>query len=247
MVLAVASIGTVGFFADRVKGALSKQANLLLGADVLISGDRPLPETFAAEAAARGLVATPVLEVQQHGAARGRGDVRRRRGARGRQGGGSRLSVARRDHCWSIPRSPAGRRRKEFHRAARPGPTRATAARLDIEVGDTLAVGDAALKVGAIVQQEPEVASGLLAIGPRLLIHIDDVPATNLLQPGNRASHRLLVADLAARNALVPYLEWLQAELKPGQRMENIRDLRPEVRQTLERAEQFLGLPRWSR
>ena len=35
---------------------------------------------------------------------------------------------------------------------------------------------------------------------------------------------------------------WLQAELKPGQRMENVRDLRPEVRQTLERAEQFLGL-----
>ena len=44
MVLAVASIGTVGFFADRVKGALGKQANLLLGADILISGDRPLPE-----------------------------------------------------------------------------------------------------------------------------------------------------------------------------------------------------------
>ena len=37
MVLAVASIGTVGVFADRVKGALGKQANLLLGADVLIS------------------------------------------------------------------------------------------------------------------------------------------------------------------------------------------------------------------
>ena len=61
MVLAVASIGTVGFFADRVKGALSRQANLLLGADVLISGDRPLPETFASEAHARGLVTTPVF------------------------------------------------------------------------------------------------------------------------------------------------------------------------------------------
>ena len=43
LVLAVASVGTVGFFADRVKGALTRQANLLLGADVLISGDRPLP------------------------------------------------------------------------------------------------------------------------------------------------------------------------------------------------------------
>ena len=39
-----------------------------------------------------------------------------------------------------------------------------------------------------------------------------------------------------------PTSTWLQTELKPGQRMENVRDLRPEVRQTLERAEQFLGL-----
>ena len=61
LVLAVASIGTVGFFADRVKGALSKQANLLLGGDVLISGDRPLPEAFVSQAAVRGLVSTPVF------------------------------------------------------------------------------------------------------------------------------------------------------------------------------------------
>ena len=93
-----------------------------------------------------------------------------------------------------------------------------------------------------IVQQEPEVASGLLSIGPRLLVNLDDVPATNLLQPGNRATWRLLVADLSNRDRLDPYLKWLSAELKPGQRMENVRDLRPEIRQTLERADQFLGL-----
>jgi len=34
LVLAVASVGTVGFFADRVKRGLSEQANLLLGADL---------------------------------------------------------------------------------------------------------------------------------------------------------------------------------------------------------------------
>jgi putative ABC transport system permease protein len=62
MMLAVASIGTVGFFADRVKGALGQQANLLLGADVLISGDRPLPEAYALEAVKRGLAATPALK-----------------------------------------------------------------------------------------------------------------------------------------------------------------------------------------
>ena len=241
MVLAVASIGTVGFFADRVKGALSTQANLLLGADVLISGDRPLPETFAAEATARGLVATPVLRFNS---------MVRRAGAETSAGGAVLADVKAVAAGYPLrgainlvdPGVAGGSPAKGIPPRGEAWPDARLAARLDLKVGDTLAVGDAVLKVSAIVQQEPEVASGLLAIGPRLLIHLDDVPATNLLQPGNRASYRLLVADLSARNALERYLGWLQAELKPGQRMENIRDLRPEVRQTLERAEQFLGL-----
>src|SRR3954452_9286304 len=62
LLLAVASVGTVGFFADRVKGALSREANLLLGADVLVSGDRPLPARFVEEARGRGLMASPAVK-----------------------------------------------------------------------------------------------------------------------------------------------------------------------------------------
>src|SRR4029079_15244817 len=38
------------------------------------------------------------------------------------------------------------------------------------------------------------------------------------------------------------YRTWLMPKLGAGQRVENIRDLRPEVKSTLERAEKFLGL-----
>ena len=55
VVVAVASVTTVGFFADRVHQALSRQANQLLGADLVISGDRALDASFAAEAERRGL------------------------------------------------------------------------------------------------------------------------------------------------------------------------------------------------
>src|SRR5450432_3395952 len=61
LVLAVGSVGTVGFFADRVKGGLTRQANLLLGADVMVSGDRPLPQSYADAASAQGLVTAPVI------------------------------------------------------------------------------------------------------------------------------------------------------------------------------------------
>ncbi|MDH5342947.1 MAG: hypothetical protein OEW79_08970, partial [Betaproteobacteria bacterium] len=40
VVVAVASVTTVDFFTDRVYQALSRQANQLLGADLVVTGDR---------------------------------------------------------------------------------------------------------------------------------------------------------------------------------------------------------------
>jgi putative ABC transport system permease protein len=241
MILAVASIGTVSFFADRVKGALARQANLLLGADVLISGDRPLPDVFAKEAATRGLATTPVLKFNS---------MVQRAGAEGSSSGAVLTDVKAVAADYPLrgaimlvdDRNPDGVRATGIPPRGVVWPDARLAARLRVKRGDALAVGDSTLTVGEIVQQEPEVASGLLAIGPRLLINIEDVPATNLLQPGNRATYRLLVADLAEQNALDAFVTGVQGELKPGQRMENVRDLRPEVRLTLDRAEKFLGL-----
>jgi putative ABC transport system permease protein len=241
LLLAVASFGSVGFFADRVKTALTRESNLLLGADVLISGDRPLPDTFASEAERRGLATTPALRfnsmvqrasVDAPESAAVLADVKAvatgypLRGAVTLEGGADAPPVS----ANGIPARGAA------------WPDARLAARLGVAVGDRIAVGEATLEVTAIVAQDPEVSSGLLALGPRLILNLGDVPATNLLQPGNRATWRLLVADTAQRGALDAYLKWLAPELKPGQRMENVRDLRPEVRQTLERAERFLGL-----
>src|SRR4030088_3767654 len=55
LVLAVGSVGTVGFFTDRIKGALTRQANLLLGGGLFLSADRPLPHDFIQETGLRGL------------------------------------------------------------------------------------------------------------------------------------------------------------------------------------------------
>ncbi len=240
IVLAVGSVGTVAFFADRVKTALTRQANLLLGADVLVSGDRPLPDSLADEARRRGLAATPALRfnsmVQREGADPAAGAVLAdvKAVASGYPLRGAVMLVD--------PATPDGVRASGIPPPGKAWPDVRLAARLGVKSGDRISVGEASLEVGAVIVQEPEVASGLLAIGPRLVINLDDVPATNLLQPGNRATWRLLVADLADRDRLGPYLDWLKTELKPGQRMENVRDLRPEVRQTLDRADRFLGL-----
>ncbi len=236
LVLAVASVGTVGFFTDRVKGALTRQANVLLGADLLLSGDRPLPEDYAREARARRLDVVPVIRFNsmvQPDERPGGGDAVLADVKAVGPGYPLRGAITLGDAS-----DPAGRVASGIPASGQAWIDSRLAARLDVREGARLVVGEATLTVAAIVQQDPEVTGGLFTLGPRLLMNIDDVAATKLLQPGNRATWRLLVAGTASD----AYRDWVKARLERGQRIESIRDLRPEVRQTLERAEQYLGL-----
>jgi len=238
LVLAVGSMGTVGFFADRVKAALTSQASLLLGADVMISSDRPLQASLADDARSRGLDALPVVRfnsmVQKPGsdAAPVLANVKAVPSGYPLRG-----AIVLAD-----PAHPDGVRATASPARGEAWPDERLAQRLDLKPGDRLVVGEATLAVGPSIRQEPEVATGLLSSGPRLLIHADDLAATNLLQPGNRATYRLLVAEPAGGKALADFVKRANAELTAGQRLESVRDVQPEVRQTLDRAEQFLGL-----
>ena len=44
LLVAVAAVTTVGFFVDRLDRALSEQALHLLGGDLVLRADRPIPE-----------------------------------------------------------------------------------------------------------------------------------------------------------------------------------------------------------
>src|SRR3954471_18051051 len=55
LVIAVASVTTVGFFADRVQAALDTQANELLGGDLVVIADQPLAPAFGDAAKAQRL------------------------------------------------------------------------------------------------------------------------------------------------------------------------------------------------
>ncbi len=251
IVLAVASVGTVGFFADRVKSALTREANLLLGGDVMISADRPLPDKFIAQASARGFSTSPVVRFNSMVARTGADAAPVLSTVKAVTSGyplrgaimlaGNAGSTAK-DAAGGAGADSAGTTASSVPAQGVAWPDTRLADRLKLHVGDRIALGDSTFAVGAIVLQEPEVAAGLLTGGPRVLINAADLAATNLLQPGNRATYRLLVADNGAASRLDSYIAWARTELKVGQRMENVRDVQPEVKQTLERAEKFLSL-----
>jgi hypothetical protein len=61
VMLAVAALTAVGFFADRLGSGLQRDARQLLGGDAVVGSDQPAPAELAAQAQALGLrVATSV-------------------------------------------------------------------------------------------------------------------------------------------------------------------------------------------
>jgi len=78
------------------------------------------------------------------------------------------------------------------------------------------------------------------------MIHQADVPATGLIQPASRISYRMAVSGGVSQVNVQQFLKWARAEVdKPevrGIQVESMESGRPEMRQTLDRAEKFLNL-----
>ncbi len=245
LAVAVASVGAVGMFADRVKAAFANQANVLLGADVLISGDRELQSDLPNIAGAYGLKITQstrfgsMVSARNKGASPGeaalsdvkavtapyplRGAIEIRGAPTEKEPRGARLPI---DAARSVPQ--AG----EVFIDER------LASRLNVKVGDTVELGKLTPRIAQVFVEEPEVAGNFLSSAPKVLMSASDLAPSELLGPGSRASYRLHVAGARADE----FAKAIKPKLGPGQRMETVRELRPEVRNTLERSEQFLGL-----
>lgn len=233
VVVAVASVTTVGFFADRVHQALNRQANQLLGADLVVSADRPLDPQFAAEAKRLGLQVTDMLRFPSMAAANGQNVLAEVKavGAGYPQRGELRIS----DELYAPDRRATS--------IPAPGTVwvdEKLYTRLQLKPGDTVEVGRSRLPVGAIITQEPDSAVGFINAGPRVMLNLADLPATGLVQVGSRIRYRVQVAGPPL--AVDRCRAWVNERLGPGQRVESIQDARPEIRSALERAEKFLSL-----
>lgn len=233
LVLAVGAMSAVGFFADRIQSALLRQGASLLGGDLMIVADHPLPATFAAEAHRRGLKTVQGLEfpsMVMHGEEGRLAEIKAVETGYPLRG---RLRVADR------PYAP--------ERVAQGVPAQGEvwieprlASLLGVEEGDVLAVGARDFRIAAILQQDSARGGDLFSFAPRLLMQMDDVPATGLIQTGSRISYRLLAAGEA--RAVQGFATWTSARLARGERLENVTNARPEIRSALEKTQQFLGL-----
>ncbi len=233
LVVAVGSVSSVGFFTNRVEQAMERQAGELLAADLVVVSPNPIAETVVREAEQRGLATGRTLGFASMLMAADRLQLTEIKAVNEAYPLRGILRVA------PAPFAP--------EKAADQGPLPGTvwldtrlASVLEAAVGDTVAVGKADLRVSQVLSYEPDRGGDLFSIGPRLMMNLADIPSTDLVQPGSRVKHRLLVAGEAA--TVADYRSWLTTRLAAGESLQGVRDARPELRMALDRAQRFLGL-----
>ncbi len=244
VVLAVTALSAVGFFADRLNNGLARDARQLLGGDAIVASDQPLPASFEDQARSLGLQVAHTASFPSMGR------------APDEQGGASRLVSVKSvtegyplRGALRLADAPGGPERVSTQAPA-PGTTWVDAPLLEalgLQVGSELLLGDARLKVAAIIVIEPDRGAGFMSFAPRVMLNNADLPATGLVQPASRITYRMAVAAPGASEAGVrSFVRWadqqIAGETIRGVRVESLESGRPEMRQTLDRAEKFLNL-----
>jgi putative ABC transport system permease protein len=233
LVVSVAAMSSVAFFTDRVKQAVNQQAGEALAADLRVESVSPLPASFAALAAEHGLATAEVIHFRSvvvNGESSSLVDVRGVSAGYPLRG---EVRVA--DGLSAAPRTAAGI------------PERGTVwaepsllARLGLDVGDELEIGRLRTRITQTLEFRPDEGWRLMEIAPSVLVNLQDIDESGLLQPGSVAEYELLFAGNESR------LQRFRSEFEPllsvEHELEDYRDGRPEVQASVRRAEQFLVL-----
>ncbi len=239
LIIAVSGMTTVGFFAERVELALTRESNQLLGADLLVISSRPLPEIYAEEAGRLGLAISSLTKFPSM-ISDGENNLLTEIKAvtegyplRGRIHLASRSSMLR-------TKQPEITTANTIPQPGTIWVDEKVMARLDLKANDMVDVGAAQLTVTELVVREPDHSVGFINMGARAMINASDLSETDLIQEGSRVSYQLLVAGEV--KMVQQFRDWLKPQLTKAQRVEGIRDARPEIKAALERAEKFLSL-----
>ena len=250
VVLAVSALTAVGFFSDRLQAGLWRDARQLLGGDAVVVSDKPTAENFQKKAQALGLKTNATLSFPSMARA---DDA---------QGGETKLvalkavsegyplrgqmSLQNAQSVGDANNQASSRLTRDVPQPGQAWVDPALLEVLNLQKGDVIWLGDKSFQISELIEREPDRGAAFMNFAPRVMIHQSDVPATGLIQPASRISYRMAVSGDETQVNVQQFLKWARAEVdKPevrGVQIESMESGRPEMRQTLDRAEKFLNL-----
>ena len=231
--LAVAALTAVGFLTDRIGRAVERQANEVLAADLRLRTPDPIPAEWHELAADYGLRSA---ETQTFPSVVFAGDLSSLATIKGVSDGYPlRGQVRIADELFGEQRVAEGI----------PGPGTiwadgALMARLGVDVGDSIAVGEAAMRIDAVLMYRPDQSIGFASLAPSLVINSRDLPATGLVSEGSRVAYALLVAG--TDEAVDEFYEAVEERLPDSVRSRDREEGSDRANNAADRAQRFLSL-----
>src|ERR1700733_10522970 len=233
LTVAVASLTGVGFLVSRIGAAVDLQATEVLAADVRLGSPQPISQASLEEAARRGVLATRstrLLSVVFHGDQSQLANIH-----------AVSAGYPLRGHVL-IANEPfvKGEAASGIPPPGEVWPDSRLLAATGGRVGESLAIGAATFRIGHVLISLPDQGGTFAELAPSLLMNLQDLPATQLIQPGSRVSYSVLFA--ADRSRIDDFKSWLLLYKKPAERLRDIRDASPQIKSATERAGRFLSL-----
>ena len=232
LVLAVTAITAVGFFTNRVESALVQQGGMLLGGDLVIIADHAIPAQYLAEAKARNLQIARTLEFPSMVIKNNKNQLAEIKAL----GDGFPL----RGNFTIDESSHANRVIAGSPQVGTVWVEPRLANLLSLKIGDQLELGERQFLLSAILKHEPSRGGDMFSFAPRLMMNLADAQSTGLIAFGSRIKYQLLLAGNP--RDIDNFTNWVKPQLKPGERLEDIKKARPEIQSALEKAQMFLGL-----
>jgi putative ABC transport system permease protein len=233
VMVAVAAVTSVAFLSDRVGRALERDALQMLGADLVVEADAAIPDAMLGEARSNSL---KVVKTYQFPSMVGAAQKVQLASIKAVEQGyplrGALLTTAQ-----------VGADSQSTNEAPEIGQIWVDPqilAQTGLRIGDQLKVGDLQLKIARVITYEPDRGPQFVNLAPRVMMRAEDLARSGLLGPGSRVGYALLVAGESA--AVESYKTWLTAQLSAGQKIVSVESGRPEIRRSLDRAQQFLAL-----
>ncbi|WP_397475672.1 ABC transporter permease [Pusillimonas sp.] len=233
LLIAAAAVSSVGFLSDRVSKALDRSSAQMLGGDLALAADEPIAREVWEQAAAQGLEASSYRVLSSMA---------------NTEGGMRLVSLKAVDTAYPLRGELMLRGDAPAQGvAAAGGPSPGTVwidpqltGLLGIDVGDDISLGESTLRIAGVISYEPDRGVQFINVAPRVMMRLDELPATGLLGPASRVRD---VAKFAGPETGVrAFGNWLEPRLKPGQRLTEPGEARPEIQRSLDRAYQFLTL-----
>lgn len=233
LLVAVAALTAVGFFTNRVSRAVDQQAGEVLAADLRLRSSDPISRDYFRMAEAAGLrtaelatfpsvvfvgeesALTAIRAVTDGYPLRGRVRVADEPFARGVEIDG----VPGKGEAWLESR---------------------VIAQLGAKVGDRVRVGATELTIAKVLEYRPDQGSAFVDLAPTLLMRLDDLPQTSLVQTGSRVSYAALFAG--DPDTIATFKRELEARKTRGERISDLADASPQISAAIDRAGRFLSL-----